>query len=315
MNGDDFINKLQSEFGDISQNELALLLGKENSQLSTIRKQKNVSAITVARMMAKLHKQIVRGNSLLPLIQKKLDLDKNQDLVGALGMTSVGLRNWKFQKKGISPAQIVNAIAAAKNSSKKETHISLIRPVVEFFPLDATMSSSGTHFELFASKANASKQHRELKDILLKSKGIYIFYDSQGKAVYVGKAQKQSLWQELKNVFNRKRKTQSVYRVRHPQRNQSFIPAHEKQRQPRKSKVILNDIAAYVSIYEVDPPMISSLEALLVRGFANDILNVRMEKFPSSKSSKKVLKKVTKKIPKLVDRAKSAKSIKSKTTK
>ncbi len=311
MNGDDFINKLLLEFGGIRQHELALLLGKKNSQLSGIRKQKNVSAITVARMMAHLHKQIVRGDSLLPLIQRKLHLDKNKDLAEALGMSGVGLRNWKIQKKGITPAQIVNAIAASKKSSKKETHKALIRPIVEFFPLEAVISSGGTYFELFATKADASHQQKELRDILEKAKGIYIFYDSQGKAVYAGKAQKRPLWSELKSVFNRSRKTQAVYRVRHPQRNQNFVPAYKKQRQPRKTQVILNDIAVYISIYEVDTPMISSLEALLVRGFANDLLNVRMEKFSSSKSRKKVPKTVAKKNPKLASTTKTVIALKS----
>lgn len=287
MNGNDFVNELQRQFGNISQHELAAILGTENSRLSAIRNKNNLSVLTVTRMMSNLNKQIVRGDTLLPSLKRKLAISQHNELAEAMGMSGMALNNWRRQKKGISPAQIVNAIAASKKSAKKETHDRLLRPVVEFFPLEATVSAKGIHYELFATKKDAPKQHIKLRDILSQAKGIYIFYDSQGKAIYAGKAQKRPLWAELKSVFNRSRKTQSVYRVRHPKRNQEFRPAHEKHRQPRKTQVILSDIAAYISVYEVDTPMISSLEALLVRGFANDLLNVRMEKFTKNKPRKK----------------------------
>ena len=62
-----------------------------------------------------------------------------------------------------------------------------------------------------------------------------------------------------------------------------FLPTYEKPRQPRKSALKLSELAAYVSVYEVDAAMIDELEALLVRGFANDLLNARMERFAGQK--------------------------------
>jgi hypothetical protein len=48
--------------------------------------------------------------------------------------------------------------------------------------------------------------------------------------------------------------------------------------------VPLHELAIYFSAYQVDDEMVDKLEALLVRSFANDLLNVRMEKFgPESK--------------------------------
>jgi hypothetical protein len=43
--------------------------------------------------------------------------------------------------------------------------------------------------------------------------------------------------------------------------------------------VQLADLAMYFSAYKVDEGMINNIEALLVRVFANVILNSRMEKF------------------------------------
>ena len=50
----------------------------------------------------------------------------------------------------------------------------------------------------------------------------------------------------------------------------------------------LHAIAAYLSAYAVPIGLISKIEALLVRGFANDLLNTRMESIlPRKKSAKK----------------------------
>lgn len=42
-------------------------------------------------------------------------------------------------------------------------------------------------------------------------------------------------------------------------------------------------LGRYFSAYNVDSGMIDALEALLVRGFANDLLNVKMETFAHSR--------------------------------
>jgi len=48
----------------------------------------------------------------------------------------------------------------------------------------------------------------------------------------------------------------------------------------------LHELAAYFSAYEVHPLMISNLESLVIRSFANDLLNKKMEHF-GTKSRKK----------------------------
>ena len=236
--------------------------------------------------MASLNKQIVRGDQLIPAVKEKIGLDTDKKVAEALGMSQPSLQKWKAKKSGITSRQIVNSISAARKAAKNEAHSELLRPIVEFFPLDVVLSRGGGKYELFPTikgEDGANRQKKDLRKILEQSNGVYIFYDTRGMAAYVGKAENQSLWNELKSVFNRKRKSQEVYRVNHPERNQEFKPAHRKERQILKQQVLLGDIAAYVSVYEVDKIMINSLEALLVRGFANDLLNVRMEKFDNHK--------------------------------
>lgn len=93
-----------------------------------------------------------------------------------------------------------------------------------------------------------------------KYRGIYIFFDSRGRAIYVGKTEKQKLWKEIKDAFNRSRGDfQKIRRVKQPIRKQVYRNSNEKARQ--------------------------IVEALLVRCAANDLLNKRMERFSRQRHS------------------------------
>lgn len=229
----------------------------------------------------------MRGSDLIEELKRKLSIETDRALARHLGMTEVALGNWKHQKKHMTPRQVANAIDKASGVAVRTAQRATLRPIVEFFPIDAVESAGGMKYELFPTAKDDNPLHVQLRAALSNANGIYVFYDTRGRAIYAGKAKKQSLWAEMKDVFNRKRDTQAVYRVRHPTRRQSFKPAHETPRQPTSTKLKLNDLAAYVSVYEVDKEMINDLEALLVRGFANDLLNARMEKFGSGHSTPK----------------------------
>jgi hypothetical protein len=196
-------------------------------------------------------------------------------------MTTLQLRKWNNSDKSLTALQIANAIVKASGAAVSTSQRSTIRPIVEFFPIKSTESRGGARFELFPAGKNDEALYRGLRTALSKSdaRGIFIFYDTRGRAIYVGKTNSQSLWAEMKNVFNRERKTQSVYRVAHPSSEREFIPAFTESRQPKKTDVRLNEIAAYFSAYQIDEGMIDDFEALVVRAFANDLLNVKMERF------------------------------------
>lgn len=233
---------------------------------------------------------------LIAELKRKFTIKTDRALAARLGMTEIALGNWKRKKTPLTPRQIANAIDKASHVAVAKSQRGMLRPIAEFFPLDASEAAGGIKYELFPTGKDDNPLHVQLRAELAAAKGIYIFYDTRGRAIYAGKAKRQSLWQEMKNVFNRDRDTQTVYRVKHPSRGQTFIPAHEKPRQPKKTQLRLNDLAAYVSAYEVDGAMINDLEALLVRGFANDLLNVRMERFDGARdiTNKQVAKPIKK---------------------
>ena len=219
------------------------------------------------------------SKKLITEIKRKHKLSTNRQVAVYLGMTEVQLNNWKSSTKPLTPRQIANAIDKASNVAIRKAHLATIRPIIEFFPISSSPSRGGVSQELFSAGKKQNPMLDGLKDELSKSYGIYIFYDTRGRAIYAGKAKEQTLWNEMKSAFNRNRKTQSVYRVKHPQNPKTFVPANESFAQPIQTAVQLHDISAYFSAYEIDKAMINDLEALVVRAFANDLLNARMERF------------------------------------
>ena len=162
--------------------------------------------------------------------------------------------------------------AMARRSSRVSPHA--IRAVIEFYPLQPTASRQGARWEILdASEPRTKLIRAELRS----AHGIYIFYNSQYRAIYLGKANRRTLWGELKSSFNRNRKAQTVWRVRHPRTGENFRAAYDQRRRIRRRKVFLHEIAVYVSAYEVGDGLIDNLEALLMRAFPNELTNARME--------------------------------------
>ena len=159
-----------------------------------------------------------------------------------------------------------------------------VRPIVEFFPLECAESKHGAKWEIFSDEYEDKTKHKYyagVKRDLQDCSGIYIFYDSRGRALYAGKAVQQSLWAEMNSVFNRSRdEVQRIKLVSHPTNNVPYRKSAEQSRRITDRPVRLHDLSHYVSTYEIKPhSMISMFEALIIRAFANDLLNQRMESF------------------------------------
>lgn len=222
------------------------------------------------------------GEELVIALKAKYALKTDTALAKHLGLTPAALNVWR-RWKVVTAKQILNVLARAERAAEKELHRHAIRPVVEFFRLDKVLSKQGAKFEIF----DASPTHPYLRGLfeeLHSHHGVYVFFDSRGHAIYAGKARKQKLWKEINLAFNRDRKeVQAVKRVSHPSRKQPYKTNDEKQRQIYAQTVPLHEMAAYVSAYSVVVEMVDGVEAMLVRSFANDLLNVRMERFFTGK--------------------------------
>jgi hypothetical protein len=198
-----------------------------------------------------------------------------------LGVTQSALNNYRRPK--ITPRQAANLMERLAKVSEKRVTEQMIVPIVEFFYLDPIETKQGKSWKLFATDDGDGKAHPHLwglRERLQQSHGIYVFHDSRGRAIYAGKAQSLSLWDEMNKAFNRNRgEVQSIKRVAHPTNRVTYRPPEKKKRRIARENVALHDIASYVSAYQVVDGLISKMEAFIVRSFANDLLNIRMENF------------------------------------
>ena len=231
------------------------------------------------------------GNELVRLLEAKVakrngtKTAADSVLAKGLGVSVQGLNN--LRDENLTPRQVAGLVEKAWQAGRKATEDEAVRPVVEFFKIARTDSKRGARSELFSINDEDGEEHgylSSLRDELDKTYGIYVFHDSRGRAIYAGKAKEQTLWKEMNSAFNRYRgNVQSIRRVAHPSRNVAYRTTDEKARQVRKEVVNLDQIATYFSAYEVAYGLIGKFESLVVRAFANDLLNVRMETFNPSR--------------------------------
>jgi hypothetical protein len=227
----------------------------------------------------------MRGAELIDDLKKRFRATSDRALSRHLGITAQAIRNWR-KRKFVTARMISGVVRSAQKAGMSALAADAIRPVVEFYPIEPCESKQGAKYELF--DAGNHPYRNGVRNELANNRGVYIFYDSRGRAIYAGKARQQNLWREMTIAFNRDRgEVQKIKRVRHPSRKVQYRTTEEKGRQPKGHMIPLYDLAAYFSAYAVQDGLINKMEAMLVRSFANDLLNKRMEKFVAKKRGKK----------------------------
>lgn len=224
----------------------------------------------------------MKGIEIIQELKNKFRVTTDKELAENLGWSVQTIQQWKNRPK-CTPRQISSLTHAASKSGAIRFRKNAIRPLVEFYKLDLCDSRHGSHYQIFDTRDETGKVHpyyRGLKDELDANHGVYLFFDSRGQAIYAGKAARQSLWKEMNLALNRERgEVQTIKRVTHPARRIAYRTSDEKARQIVDREVPLWDLASYFSAYDVDEEMIDDVEALLVRCFANSLLNKKMERF------------------------------------
>lgn len=230
-------------------------------------------------------KYAIDTQKLLPKLKSGFGVKTDAALAEKLGVTGPAINN--YNKTGyLTLRNLVNLFRETRSSGIEEGKAELLdfpfRPIVEFYRCDATYTSQGASFHVFDKNR---KREQQIAKLLSNAKGIYVFYDSQGRPIYIGKAKDQSLWRELKHAYNRSREhAQKIWRVSHPTTGQSFSPASENPRKIALTETFLYETAHYFSAYRVNENMIEDVEALLIRTFANVVTNTRIERFPGSRT-------------------------------
>ena len=210
-------------------------------------------------------------------------------LANHLGSTSWKQNSWKTRianwRKNFSPlshTEILNLIKDIKDTGIKKIrdtiHREFIKTIVEYYPIEKVTSKGGKgdKFEISPPVSMKGKWNPIRNELEKTRTGIYIFYDSSGRAIYVGKTagQTSSLWARMKSSFNHdKQKSRRLYRIDHSKGDK----ANTRKLGPKL--VQLHELAKYFSAYKVDPKFTHNLEALLIRAFADNLMNKKMENF------------------------------------
>lgn len=165
-------------------------------------------------------------------------------LATALGVTQATISNWT-KGKNPSKSSLKKIIELYRNHHAK----TLIKPLLEFFPIDPVRRNSTWDFSTKESVVS------ELKDSLDKRVGIYIFYDTSGTALYLGKTER-SLYSEAKQ------------RLKALPNRPIYKPA-KAHREP------MGSMARYLSAYEISIAVaVKNIETFMLRAFPNDLRNV-----------------------------------------
>lgn len=227
----------------------------------------------------------MRGDDLLEEFRRRIMKERGTKSVSDsvlaqyIGVTQAQLAN--YRGKELTAKQIANIVEKHSKAVQREMAESAIVPIVEFLSIDPVESRRGASWKILEAVDEGGSPHpyyQGVKARLEEKHGIYIFFDSRGRAIYVGKAQRQTLWVEMNNAYNRDRGAiQNIYRVSHPERRVQYRGLELKKRQISKKQVPLHEMAIYCSAYEIPDLFIGRFEALIVRAFANDLLNVRIE--------------------------------------
>lgn len=227
----------------------------------------------------------MRGRDLLEQVRRAITAEgerpaTDRALAWHLGVSVASLANW-YKREDVSVRQMAGLLASAAEAARRRAQAEVISPIVEFFKIDRTRVGTGDNFCIF-SPGSRGEEHpylAGLKTELGRHRGVYMFYDSRGRALYAGKTRSQTLWTEINLAYNRDRDLQNILRVQHPERRQDFRTADEMRRQIRRVNVRLHELAEYVSAYRVADDMIGEMESLLIRAFPNDLLNKKIENF------------------------------------
>jgi hypothetical protein len=184
----------------------------------------------------------MNGKQFIEGLKSKYYISKNTDLAALLGFKPAYITILS-QNENIT-ANVVTKITMRLNSAVVAQKVGLIRPIIEFFPVECSRVDDETSF------IDLKNENRKvLRKTLQNAKGIYSFYNSEMEIIYVGKT-KNNLWTEMKSAFNRRMDHYTRYKVTHPYGKYSVL-GNGQVRKIFEDSVHLYDAASYFSAYAV----------------------------------------------------------------
>lgn len=209
------------------------------------------------------------GTEFVEILRSELSAKNDSELARLLGVTPPSISTLK-KTTNIGNRQVANFIKRIIEHKSENILENAIETVVEYFPIESILGRSEKRWYFFDSDKNET-----LYNVLKKNIGLYSFYNSEGKIIYLGQTKK-NLFDEMLQTYNREITNYSMFAVEHPR--EKYRPDPDgKLKKLKKIRIKLADTAAFFSCYIVDKNLVSPLEALLIRISANNLINSRME--------------------------------------
>ena len=209
----------------------------------------------------------ISGELIIGALKKKFATSNDSKLAAHIGGTSNAIGMLKRKRK-VTPLQIAGLVERAVNSSGK----TIYKRIVEFHHVERHKIA-----KRFQPLNAGDKKYTKLVKAVRDARGIYFFYDSSERVIYVGKTEKQNLWSEMINAFNRGNIRNQIYLTGHPKKRMGKKSSNQKKRRLVRKNVKLHDSAHYFSAYDVRQEFIKVMEQMIIRAMPNNLVNTRIE--------------------------------------
>lgn len=244
-----------------TQKEISNILGIYQTQLSNYLNKKGYTEKSVLAMLENFAKEYAKRKSytetnpttiIAELVSEDYGVSSQAEISKYLGIQQTQLSY--YQNSNQAGAKALKGMIQSYHRFKITDLIKkVISPILEFKKIKPTKFSS--KYILLPTEHNKDA----LKELLEKKLGIYLFYNSQGKNIYIGKTEK-DLYAEITQQLGR---TIEIY-------GENL----------KRTKVQQGEITSFITAYEIRPKsLIKDIEALLIRSYANDNTNLKMENF------------------------------------
>ncbi|WP_299733620.1 helix-turn-helix domain-containing protein [uncultured Endozoicomonas sp.] len=215
------------------------------------------------------------------MLQGVFNVSDDSELSKSSGIVKKVLKKWNGNDGNLDAAEIASVFYDAKENLVKDSIINSIQPVAEFIKINPGSSVKKKGWNVFVPEGR--NEYEDLRDKLLKSKGIYFFYNSEGKIIYVGKTSENNLWSEINQRYNGERESHKMYSSDQEIGINLLFDSIDNPIKIVNKKIKLREVAAYFSAYELNQHLIHNLEAMLTRALPNNLINIKAEKFKYTK--------------------------------
>ena len=142
----------------------------------------------------------MNGQEFIDRLKSEYNISTNTALAELLGIAAPRITQMA-QNDNITARVAVNITSRVANAVLNQK-VGLIRPIVEFFPVECSREAEERSF-INLKDDNVKANRIELRTALKAARGIYSFYNSEMEIIYVGKT-KNDLWTEMKQTFHKK---------------------------------------------------------------------------------------------------------------